>query len=731
MKKIISAVLSVVILLSLTACGQTASKSKYNSKTAAASIASDVVAENSDFRLLWNDDKKFVALESVKNGKIWSAVPYDYYTEGGSSASVNSSINITVNNADTMMTETLKGYTEVNEGGRIFSKRIDDGVRVVYCFDAYEISVTVDYTLEDDHLKATVDPKRVVEGGDFQLVSVSLAPFLCSADNSSEDSYLFVPTGSGALMYTDVRAEGTRSYSGEVYGDDAARIMPEDVTDEEQIYMPVFGAKNGTSSILGIIDSDAESAVIEAEAGNAKTGYSNVYPTFYFRGYDVYPTTLWVFNRQDIKQASSVMSTQKAVVNYYPLFDEDSDYIGMAERYRTYLCETKDLSDASDGGELYHLDIIGGELVDSAAWGIPHKKLSVLTTFSETEKILDDLLNETGIAPVVSLSGFSSTGLSYGKIAGGYKLDSDFGKISELLSYCNSEKIPVFVNYELLRFSKSGGGFSYLTDSARSASLHIAELYNINLPLRDYDKDTAYRFLSRSNLISAAEKLISAAKKQGIENISLASLGEVAYSDFGDSTYAVKGNMGKDVGNVLDLLSNAGMQSSVNGANVYAAVKADRIFAVPTDNGSYYAFDVSVPFYQLVFSGRKNLYSESVNDADNVNRVIMQAVSTGVHLSFTAAYDCDITTSVSSAKRIYGTKWDDINETVCKAVNSYSEYYAKISGARITQYLFLDGNITKTVFDNGVVVYANHSSTDVMSEVGLLSGYGVHIVSEQ
>lgn len=730
--KSLSVFLAAVLLMLSAGCAKApAAGKKYNLKTPEASIDSCILAENSELRLSWNDELKFVVLENLRDGKIWSAVPYDYYSSGGTSANVNSSVNITVNNANTMMTETLRGYSEANEGGRVFSKKIDNGVRVVYCFDAYKISVTVDYTLESDHLKATVDPRRIVEGGDFQLVSVSLAPFMCSVSNGQPDSYLFVPAGSGALMYPDERTDGTREYSGEVYGDEAARIMPENILDDEQIYMPVFGAKAGESAILGIISSGAPLASISAEAGNERTGYSTVYPTFSFRGYDAYPTKLWVFNRQDIKQASSVKASSAAVVNYYPLSGGDSDYIGMAERYRRYLTENKKLKAADSSEELYRLEIIGGSLVDTAAGGVPHKRLSVMTSFSEAAEIIKDAADATGLNPSVELRGFGKNGLNFGEIADGFKFGSKFGKSSELFEFCNSEKIPVYVNYDLMRFSKSGSGFSYLGDSARSASLHIAELYNINTPLRDYDKSSAYRFLSREKLKTAAEKLAAAAGKQDIKNISLDSLGYIAYSDFSDIKYAVKGNIDKDVSEIISSLQKSGYGVSVCGANDYAAAASDKIYSVPLDNGDYFAFDCSVPFYQAVFLGSKSIYSGAVNTAENYRKAVMQAVSTGVRPSYSVAFDCDILTSSSSNYRIYGTKWSDICLDIYEDIKTYSDFYLNISGCGISDYQLLGSCITKTVFENGTEVYANHSAAAADSDVGEIEGYGLRIIIER
>ena len=59
-----------------------------------------------------------------------------------------------------------------------------------------------------------------------------------------------------------------------------------------------------------------------------------------------------------------------------------------------------------------------------------------------------------------------------------------------------------------------------------------------------------------------------------------------------------------------------------------------------------------------------------------------------------------------------------------KSFEQYKDIYNAIKGSKIDSYDYIDENVTKTVFENGVAVYANHSSKTVNSPVGELGGYG-------
>ena len=142
-----------------------------------------------------------------------------------------------------------------------------------------------------------------------------------------------VPTGSGALMYTDDdRSANGRAYSGEVYGTDAARLLLHPVENEEAICLPVFGAKtDAQNALFAVIDQGAGAAWIEALAGNSRYDYANVYARFLYRGYD----EMEYSSRWESKALSAGCKSDAVYsVCYYPLKGEQADYTGMAQFYR-------------------------------------------------------------------------------------------------------------------------------------------------------------------------------------------------------------------------------------------------------------------------------------------------------------------------------------------------------------------------------------------------------------
>ena len=729
MKKIVCIILLISIIASLiSACSKTPEGKKYDLNATINSLPTSLIVSEGNLELSWNNEGKFVALTDKKSGKIWSGVPYKYFESGGSSDNVNSPINITVANAAKAQWDTINGCAESVKKNRVSAEKTDKGLKISYYFDNYEISVPVKYELKDGGLIVSVDSSEIVESGDSVLLSVSLAPFLCSAENTAKDSYLFVPSGSGSLMYVDERAEGTRKYTAEVYGEDGTRLLPEETTDKTKIYLPVYGVKEGDNALFAVIGEGAEYAEIYAEAGNRRTGYSTVYSNFYLRGYDVVETDQWLWGYRDLNRISDDMLKTEFSVTYYPLTGDDADYNGMAEKYKEILFKNSDNS--TKDAPIYSLDILGGVTYKSASWGIPHKELYILTSFGDAHNIIKRLNSATNSDMYAIMRGFSSSGIDVGKIGGGFEFLSDYGNkkaLNNLMKYCGDSNTALSFDFDIVRFNKSSLSFSYMLDSAKSATLRTSNKFGINIPIRSYN-DEEHRLLSRSELDSAVEKLIDFAENKSLNNISLSTLGSIAYSDFDEEKYSVKGNMANQVTKNIQKIKNSDINVSVKDANSYGALVADILLDVPENNGDYLSMDESIPFYQMVFSGKKTMYSKAINLSEDFNKSVVNAVSTGVGFSFTVAQNYDTVCASSKTEKLYGTKFSSNEDTIISLVSEYKDFYESIKGCGIESYTLFDNGISKTVFDNGVTVLANHYNNNVKTTLGVFEGYEIKII---
>lgn len=695
-----------IISAALSGCGENKNINNKYRNVGGVLLESQTVAENGKYELLWDKDAMAVILRDRESGKSISDIAYSEYLSGEIIAALSSPISITVANTKTLKWDTVSSYSQL-ENCSIINKKIENGIRVTYFFDIYEIAVPVDYSLNSDSVSVEINSSKILENGEnYKLVSVQVAPEFCSVKNGTEGGSLFVPSGSGAVIYTEESADSERQYTGEVFGRDAAGRTPVSLTDGEEIKLPVFGAYGEGFGTMGVINEGAAACEITAQAGNARIGYSDVSAVFYVRGYDEFSYVFHGKYQGITKRISDEISGQKFKVTYYPLYGKEASYNGMADKYRSML--SFDEAGGFTADSPYAVTLLGGTNTTVSVLGIPKNKLAALTTFEDADNILSDLKKNTAVLPVTRLQGFGDNGIRPGKIAGGSGIPSVYGDKKQLESLNKKYGGNLFFDFDIVNFSKSGAGFSVNFNAAKTAISYKAEHFPTD-PLRVNDEDNVYYILSRNKLGKALSTAINKAKKYNISSLSLSSLGYTAYSD---KNYIVKKDIEK---NVSELLKNARKNKysvATAGANSYVAVNSDIIFDTPYSNGDYDAFDLTVPFYQMVFHGEIPMYSKAVNLEANIDESFAKSVAYGMGIGYTLTANFVDDSDDMDEYKLYGTIYSDYKQIIKEQINKYSKVYAEIKDAQMISYSVENG-VSVSEFSNGKRLTVNQTENTV------------------
>ena len=726
-KGVAFAVVICLLLCLVSGCGETGSnRALYSLPDSFESVDTQTLASNAKYTLEWDDEYKCVLMRSNATGKVWATTPYDFYQTGDTHSWLSSPIEIEVVQVGSLALSTDRAYSSCISSGNVSATKIDNGIEVTYYFDDWAVSVPVQYVLREDSLAVSVDTTKITEGEEFMLKSVTLAPYMASTANGEADSYLFVPSGNGALMYSASDADGARTYSSEVYGRDGSRVLPEELYKDASVKMPVFGAKDGAHALLGIIEKGAEQAEISANAGNERLGYSFVGSKFYTRGFDVYADK-FSYSSTITTRVSKTMVDTVFTVGYYPLADDEADYVGMAKRYQKYLIG-KGLVKSEISESAYALSILGNVETRSLAFGVPYISTKSMTTFNEAAAIIKDMADVTKVNPAVQLVGYGQSGLDVGKVAGGFAFADVSGSKDDyaaLTEYAQKNSISLFTDFDLICYNKSGNGFFTLMDVAKSATLRKTEQYVNMLALRAHNEDYGkIHLLSRSKLSAAMDKLLKKGDKLQVSGYSFSTLGSIAYSDYAEKQYEMKSNMSVDVQQLLTNVADTGHSLSTDDANDYAAMMSDTIFNVSVEPRNLNAISEYVPFYQIVFKGYVPMYSAALNLAVDYEASVLSALEAGVGLGYTLIDEYDVSYAATVHTNLYSSEYSDKKELIAEAVAEHQEYYKAIQGAQITDHQILDNGVTVTVFDNGVTAYTNKSGTAKTCAAGELAAYG-------
>ena len=719
MKKFISIILCLTCATVLfSGCRKDTRVTKYDKNPKVNVLDSSAVAENDHFVLSFRKEQSDISLLSKDSQTLWTGIPED-----GADDTEKNMISIRVQDTQLRNESTY----ESSAVSRVSAEKIDAGIQLTYYFDEVEISVPVCYTLRNDSMRISIDGKAIKQGSKrYQLIAVQPAPMFCRLSVEADDSYLFIPNGLGGTVNNKVTPDTTRSSFGT--GTNIASIAVEsDTNAAEASDFRCYGLKSGNVGLFCIAEDTPGAVGIQVAAGNRLKNYSTLSPMFYFTDYDYF----YGISVSDglIKQLSQPYDGVISI-GVYALTGEDADYNGMARCYRDYLIREGFLKEnkTAQSASPYSVTYYGGVLTTSSIAGIPQKTLKKMTTVKEAATMTEELTSATGYAPTVRLSGYGDAGINIGKIAGGYQFSKKLADNQDRLdfeAYCKKNNIPLYTNFNLIFYSKSGNGFSYSGDSAKTAILHAAEIKPVTVPLRDFNDSLKYRLLARSALGRAVDKLLDMAGDKSVSGIALSDLGKASYSDYTDGVeYAVTAKMDTDTKAYLEKIIKSGHRVAVSGGTYFSAGVSDVIFDAPVETNGRMIFQNEIPFYQMVFHGMTPMYSTALNTAADTRYKMMLAASTGTGFGFSLIKDMDTSYMETNAQKLYGMVYEDNLDLIRESVAAYQEIYASVANSKIMKYNILENGITQTVFENGISIYANHTSAEQMSPAGKLTGYG-------
>lgn len=737
-KKILYLVSSLLITVSLCACsgGEVWDNKPFDTKAEPAELSDgELIAENGSYRMEWVSRNSSVRLVDKATGKIYATTPDD----GGEPeldifglpvkkhVEVESPLVVEYLNDSTDIEEEADSYTAVSEEGRAAAELIDNGVRVKYYFDSQKIMIPVEYVLREDSIAVSINSEEIEEEN-LKVTSVTLLPFWCSVKNDTPDSYLFVPSGSGALVYGDTISQTGVTYAAQVYGNDPVMQADDKPVTEKAVRMPVYGAKNGGYASCAVIENAAESAVIEVNTGSSGVRYSGVYAKFQVRGYSPNLAKFMQGLEKKLNIYSRSMVKETFTVGFYPLAGDSADYSGMAEVYKNYLKKTGAFAESRDAAAL-DITFIGGMSVNKSFLGVPYRDLLPATTLKQVKELLSDISERTGAHINARLVGFGAGGLNGNAFAGGFKIDSALGsaaELSELSEFCRENDITLYFDFDTVSLKSGSEGYSSLFDTAYSALYKRAELYDYNAATRSRIESSKYNLLKRSELSGAVEKLLKKTDKWNIDGLSLTALGSTAYSDYSDDDsvrFYSKGNMSADVSEMLSGVRERHKVATAD-ANVYAAVLSDAVFDVPLSSSAEQIFSEDVPFYQSVLKGFVHTSGSSYNLAEDPERRLLQTVESGAGLSFTVCAEWHKEFIDNTGYEFFGSEYAGIGDTLAETYAGLADYCEAVGGAEIIHNGTLENGLRETVFSNGVRVYVNYTGAGLSSPLGTVEGGG-------
>lgn len=601
------------------------------------------------------------------------------------------------------------GYTAEEAAKDNAENAADDGAGE----EKPQFTVPVEYSLDKDQLVVKVAASEIKETKTYPIASMSVLKYFGAAGTDKE-GYIFVPDGSGALIRLNSKKLSAEPYNLPVYGPDQTYDVKEKIQYNETSRLPVFGLKQNDHAFIGVIESGDALANVTADISGRYESYNSVSSKFQMTAMDFYTLTSGT-------KSSSVPMFQRNTyqgdiqLRYSFLSGKDSDYVGMAARYRDYLVGKFNLKplDASSKAP-FMLEVEGAFRKKKSFLGIPYESTEALTRYDEAVKLLE-ALKERGVSDVdLRYVGWFNSGIRHSSpddisLIGGLGGKSDF---NELTDYAKKNGIGFYPDVAFLEKYKGTKGAAYFLDRRRA---EIDE-YNPVMYVKDTAKFSHY-VLSPSALPGQVDGFLSDFADFGVDGVSLRDMGDGVNSDFdADQPIGRQDALNTIVAETAKIKKNVG-KMMVSGGNAYTLPYANAIVGAPTKSSRMNITDEDVPFYQIALHGYFDIAGAPFNmdQYQNPRLSMLKALETGSNVYFEWYYNEPAAVKDTAYNDLYALHFEDWIDEAADVYKQASVVLNKVRNQPIVSHT-QSGWVTQTTFADGTKVIVNYGNEPITVE---------------
>lgn len=714
LKRTVAAVAALMLGLSLLVCAEEEPATS-TAVPADSTAGYQTVAQND--RLILSADLQTgdFTLTVKASGYVWSSGQWEVLDEESEAYAATSGrmrtdlvsligVNYVQNStiASTAVPSYQNSYAYCVKRGSVQVSRMENGYRASFTFADIGATIPVEITLQETGLRAEIPGEDIQIGSEYSIISIELLPGFTAAD-SRETGYLFVPSGSGALVDIGAGRGDLCSYSAMVYGDDAAIEQEEYTGEGRNICVPVYGIKRGDEAVTAIITAGDSQSRIHAESNSSTSDYTRIYSEYVTAIVD--STTLFESDYSNQRIIYGIEKRQKLsdyAVDYHFLSGETANYSGMAQIYR----QTLALSSTAAAPQLY-LTLYGAGTKKASFLGIPYTKTIALTGFADAAALLEEL-NGSGIPVALQYIGWNNSGVE------NQKAPTKFSPVRVLGGKRGFEALyaagqqngnTMYFDVDFLSVRRSGHGFSVLSDVSKSIfgtrTPQYKYMRSVYVPVNN---ENPWYLLTPDNVLQAAETFLSRYRYEG--GLSLSGVGNTVYSDFKNNACQRE----QTVSAYAAMMTAAAQDHflSVQTGNAYTFPYVRSVYALPSTSDGNLIFSQDVPFLQMVLHGAVSYSAETGNS-------LLDCIEYGANPYYAGITADDSTLIETTFNWLSGTTAVNWLEDAKTAYAAYAAVYKDLFDQPITAHRSENG-VSATVFANGVTIYVNRTEADAVAD---------------
>ena len=544
----------------------------------------------------------------------------------------------------------------------------------------------------------------------YPVLSLELLPFFFAA-RREEPGYLFVPSGSGALIDLTERKAGARSLTVPVYGGDFSLDPKPGAGDHG--YLPVFGAVREDTGFLAIIESGASIASVSVLKAGVYNSYHTVFADFTITEgrTEARETGDALFGAYAIYAPESYAGD--VVARYRLLPAGSADYSSMARIYREHLLERGLPRQASVAGQPLFLDVTASVPTTATVAGIPYRSTAVATGYGDARRILSDLDNPDGL--VVRYAGWLAGGTAH-RFPGRVSLNGKLGSRRELLrllDFCRQHGIDFFPAVDFLAVNERGlfDGFGPSRAAARGLDRAPVRLLDRNPALTE-DVPTGAYLISPAALPGLAAAFAGRYGRMDHPYLGLDRFGLLSFSDYRRGADPERIFNPEEtlhvLGQTASQLAAGGFRLLIAGANAHLIPHAAAVMHVPYREADYDIVTRTIPFMQMVLHGSVPYSSEPINYRADPRTALLRAIESGSSLAFAVIHDAPELPEPLHDIDLHASLYASWKDTMVEMHGTLNRALSGLAGVPIRAHATLADGVRLTRYENGVDVVVNY-----------------------
>ncbi len=570
--------------------------------------------------------------------------------------------------------------------------------------------IPVIYRLDGDYLEARVVTKEIRYPDSLKLRELRFLSYFGAADKTDQ-GYLFVPDGCGALIDLNNGRSGMGAYRIQIYGNDPVLPVKDSLTRYVKANLPVYGMKKESHAFLSIIESGSAIAAVNGYVNGIVNEYNYVYPSFIIDQSETMRVPYRDADDMDIYQRSKF--TDDILLRFSFLQDESADYTGMALKYKRYLEEKGLLQRSGEQDVSFFLDLIGAVQYKGQFLGVPIRKIAALTTFEEAGEITRSL-KEKGVGNITTrYLGWANGGMEHG-VMDTISVQKQLGGLEgfrNLMALYQDSGFRIYPDIDIQQIHGRSlfQGYRYQLDSPKDILGKPASMFLYDVATGS--KKSKIYLSSAAKYESYTDQVIHSLAEIGINSISTGDLGSLLYSDFSTAHFIDRQKAISVIREVLKKYRDANIGFLVDDANDYALNYADSIVDLPFASNGYYITNKDVPFYQIVLHGTVPYCGEPLNFTGDLARSVLKLIETGGCPHFRWIYEKNEELKKMKAD-YYAVSYREWIDSAADIYRQILEASSAVCNAGIIGHDEVLPDVFMTEYDNGYRIYTNYNDTD-------------------